>query len=110
MEPTLHEGDVLLVGWGMPVRLGRLAVVALPDSAAGPRGLAVKRVTGRDPGDPTRWWVERDNPREGVDSWLVGSLAAADVRAAVLARLPRWLAWMARRPATGAPFGPGRLG
>jgi len=50
--------------------------------------LAVKRVTGRDPEDPTRWWVERDNDSVGVDSWTVGSLAPDDIRAVVLTRIP----------------------
>jgi hypothetical protein len=90
MEPTLLDGDLLLVLWGAAPRVGGLAVVELPpDSSGAPRPQAVKRVTGPDPADPTRWWVERDNPREGVDSWLVGSLAREAVRARVLARLPR---------------------
>lgn len=88
MEPTLHEGDRLLVRYGVAPRAGRLAVVRLPDGADGPRPVAVKRVTGRAPGEPGSWWVERDNPREGVDSWLVGGIPEADVVAVVLTRLP----------------------
>ena len=90
MEPTLHEGDVLVVVRGARPRAGRMALVRLPpDDAGAPRPLSVKRVTGPDPADPARWWVERDNPAVGVDSWLVGSLAAEDVRGVVLGRLPR---------------------
>jgi SOS-response transcriptional repressor LexA len=69
MLPTLAEGDVLLVRGGRRpsarARRGRLAVVRLPD-----RPLAVKRLGVRD---PQGWWVERDNPREGVDSWQLGA-------------------------------------
>ncbi|MFP5334948.1 MAG: helix-turn-helix transcriptional regulator [Actinomycetes bacterium] len=84
MEPTLRDGDLLLVRWGAPPRAGRLAVVRLPDG----RPLSVKRLTRQvDDG----WWVERDNPREGVDSWLVGALPPSDVLAVALLRLPRWL-------------------
>lgn len=91
MEPTLRSGDLLLVARGMRPRPGRLAVVQLPpDSDGAPRPLAVKRVTGTDPDDPSRWWVERDNPRQGVDSWSVGSLAPSAIHAVVVARLPRW--------------------
>ncbi len=91
MEPTLHEGDAVLVGWGWPVRRGGLAVVRLPDEPGYPRGLSIKRVTSRDPVDPARWWVERDNEREGVDSWQIGGLAEHDVVATVLGRLPGWV-------------------
>jgi signal peptidase S26 family len=90
MEPTLHEGDRLLVLWGARPRVGRMAVVRLPPSDDGPRPVSVKRVTGTDPGDPGAWWVERDNPGEGVDSWLVGGISDADVLGRVLVRLPRF--------------------
>jgi len=80
MEPTLHEGD--------RPRPGRLAVVRLPPSERGPRPLSVKRVTGTAPGEPGAWWVERDNPAEGVDSWHVGGIPEADVLGRVLLRLP----------------------
>ena len=89
MEPTLRDGDLLLVLWGARPRTGGLALVRLPDDDAGlARPVAVKRVTGRDPDDAARWWVERDNPREGVDSWSVGSLAEDAMLARVLLRLP----------------------
>ena len=89
MEPTLRAGDFLLVLWGARARVGSLALVRLPhDEHGAPRPVAVKRVTGTDPQDPTRWWVERDNPAVGVDSWLVGSIAGEDVLARVLLRVP----------------------
>ncbi|MGQ0846490.1 MAG: S24 family peptidase [Sporichthyaceae bacterium] len=79
MLPTLREGDVLLVRRGAKVRPGRLVIVDLPG-----RGPAVKRATHRV---PEGWWVERDNPEAGVDSWLVGAIAPRDVRAVVTCRL-----------------------
>jgi hypothetical protein len=78
MLPTLCDGDRLLLRYGAPPRIGRLVVVRLPG-----RGLSVKRVAFRV---PEGWWVERDNPAEGVDSWLVGAIPAADVVAVVLCR------------------------
>ena len=81
MEPTLREGDLLLVLHGGRPRVGGLVVVRLADGV-----VAVKRVAHREPGG---WWVERDNPREGVDSWRVGAVPDADVVARVLVRLPR---------------------
>ncbi len=100
MEPTLHEGDRLLVVYGVrPVR-GRLAIVQLPDGDGGPRPVGVKRVTHRAPGGEG-WWVERDNPCEGVDSWSAGAVPRAGILGLVVARLPRLprvLARFATRP------------
>ena len=79
MEPTLYAGDRLLIRHGARPRSGRLAVVRLPG-----RPLAVKRLARRvDDG----WWVERDNPQLGVDSWQVGAVPESDVVALVLCRL-----------------------
>ena len=84
MEPTLLDGDHLLVLWGGVPRPGRLVVVRWPG-----RPLSVKRAALlADDG----WWVERDNPTEGVDSWQVGAVAPDDVLGIVLLRL-----WPLRR-------------
>jgi hypothetical protein len=85
MLPTLREGDLLLVRGGRNparrARAGRLAVVRLP----GGRPPSVKRLALRD-GDG--WWVERDNPAEGVDSWQLGApVPDADVLGVVLCRV-----------------------
>jgi hypothetical protein len=79
MEPTLRDGDRLLVHYGGPVGVGRLVLLKLPE-----RPLAVKRVVHRA---ADGWWVERDNPLGGVDSWLLGAVPDADVLAIVVARL-----------------------
>ncbi|HET6966668.1 MAG TPA: S24 family peptidase [Ornithinibacter sp.] len=85
MLPTYRDGDVLLVVRGARPRPGRAAVVRLPRDAHGtPRPLSVKRVTGADPHDPTRWWVDSDNAAEGVTSFDVGSLEGDDVLAVVV--------------------------
>ena len=84
MQPTLSEGDRLLVSYARRPSAGRLVVVRLPDGV-----VAVKRAVRREAGG---WWVERDNPSEGVDSWSVGAIADDDVLAVVLLRIwpPRW--------------------
>jgi Peptidase S24-like len=79
MEPTLYDGDHLVVLYGGRARLGRLVMVRLP---GGP--LSVKRIAFRD---VSGWWVERDNPAEGVDSWQVGAVPEQDVVATVLCRI-----------------------
>lgn len=79
MEPTLHDGDRLLIRYHTTPRPGRVAIVRLPA-----RGTAVKRIARRtDDG----WWVERDNPAEGVDSWLIGAIADEDVLGVAVARV-----------------------
>ena len=84
MEPTLYDGDRLVLLHDVTPRPGRLAVVRLPDGV-----VAVKRVTRLE---PDGWWVERDNPAVGVDSWTVGALADDAVLARVLCRV-----WPPRR-------------
>ena len=84
MEPTLYDGDRLLVAYGQTPRIGQLAVVRLPD-----RPVSVKRVTRKL---ATGWWVERDNPAAGVDSWVVGEIPADDIAAVVV-----WRVWPLRR-------------
>ncbi len=79
MEPTLHEGDRLLVLHGGQPQVGAVAVVRFADGV-----LAVKRLEHH--GDDG-WWVGRDNPHEGRDSWSAGPVAEAGVVALVLARL-----------------------
>ena len=86
MEPTLRDGDLALVWWGGTAAAGRLVVFRHPSHRD---IVAVKRVAQPDPADPARWWVERDNPRVGSDSWGFGSVADADILGRVLARLPR---------------------
>lgn len=82
MEPTLYDGDHLLVRWGGRPEAGRLVVVRWPG-----RPLSVKRAgLLQDDG----WWVERDNPTEGVDSWQAGPVPPADVVGVVLLRLWPW--------------------
>ena len=78
MEPTLRQGDRLLVLHGLRPRVGAVCVVRLPGGT-----LAVKRLAQRvDDG----WWVERDNPREGADSWRVGAVQETDVLATAVLR------------------------
>lgn len=99
MEPTLLEGDLLLVLWGAAARAGDVAVVRLPPDAHGDaRPVSVKRVHGADPDDPQRWWLDSDNPREGLTSFDVGSVGTDDVLAVVLGRIaPRPRLVRARR-------------
>ena len=79
MEPTLRDGDHLLVLWGGRPRPGLLVVVRWPG-----RPMSVKRAALlADDG----WYVERDNAAEGVDSWQVGAVPPADVLGTVLMRL-----------------------
>lgn len=92
MVPTLRAGDRLVVAYGATPRRGDLVVVRFPE-----RPLSVKRAarTVRE-----GWWVERDNPHEGVDSWLMGAVPVRDVLAVVRLRL-----WPRPRLFSGPPAG-----
>ncbi len=86
MRPTLEDGDLLLavrpglLGRVGEVRAGRLGLLRLP----GNRPIAVKRLAFTT---EEGWWVERDNPAEGIDSWLVGAVEEADLIAVIAARV-----------------------
>jgi hypothetical protein len=83
MVPTLSDGDLLLVDRGVRVRPGALVVARMPGAP-----LAVKRARFWHSDDEARgWWLERDNPQEGTDSWAVGPVAPKEVVAVVLGRL-----------------------
>jgi hypothetical protein len=97
MEPTLHEGDRMLVLYGGRPRRGRMALVRLPDGPAGPRPLAVKRIGWPDLNGADAWWVVSDNAREGVDSRVFGTIATHQVLARVLCRVPARPRWLTRR-------------
>jgi hypothetical protein len=100
MEPTLHDGDRLLIRYAATPTAGRVAVVRLPPEADGTsRPVAVKRLSR--PVDDG-WWVERDNPSEGVDSWLLGAIPGTDVVAVVVARLWPRPSLLRRPPRSGA--------
>jgi hypothetical protein len=81
MLPTLCEGDRLLVVYGGTPAAGRIAVVRLPDGV-----VAVKRL---DLLADDGWWVSRDNPRQGVDSWSAGRAVDEVMGIAVLRLWPR---------------------
>jgi SOS-response transcriptional repressor LexA len=85
MEPTLVDGDVLVVRVGVQPAVADLVVAKLPDD----RPLAIKRVLRHD---TDGWWLERDNPAEGADSWTFGAVVDSDVVAVVQRRI-----WPLRR-------------
>ncbi len=79
MLPTLSDGDRLLVGYRVHPAPNRLAIVRFADGV-----VAVKRIDHRA-GDG--WWVVRDNPVEGRDSFSAGAIAPDDVLGVALARI-----------------------
>ena len=83
MEPTLRQGDMLLISYGTRVRPADVVVVALP----GGRPLSVKRAVQRD---ADGWWVEGDAPDASTDSRQLGPIAPEAVLGrAVLRYWPR---------------------
>ena len=53
----------------------------------GDRPVSVKRLVRRE---PEGWWVERDSPDAGVDSWSVGAVPDDDLLGVVLLRVWPW--------------------
>ncbi len=79
MQPTLYDGDRLLVRYAASPRAGCLVVVRLPA-----RPIAVKRVVRRTAGG---WDVRSDNRAAGTDSRVLGAIPDDDVLAVVLCRV-----------------------
>ncbi len=85
MEPTLSEGDHLLVSYAATPAVGDLVVARFVDGTVAVKRAAERRTirTGQ-----TGWWLSSDNLDEGVDSRHRGPLAEDDVLA--VARLRVW--------------------
>ena len=79
MAPTLRDGDRLLVRYDGTPRPGQVAIVRFRDGV-----VAVKRLDHRA---REGWWVVRDNPDEGRDSFSAGPVPEEDVLATVVTRL-----------------------
>ena len=84
MEPTLREGDLLLVRYGAPVTPGALVLARFPDGA-----LVVKRAVEprADRTGAPAWWLLSDAPEHGVDSRHRGAIGERDILAIVRGRL-----------------------
>jgi nickel-type superoxide dismutase maturation protease len=87
MEPTLHQGDWLLVWRGLrpgrppSVRAGQIVVARHPGRTD---MLLVKRAVREQ---PAGWWLESDNPGAGsVDSRSFGLVPPDLIEARVLLR------------------------
>lgn len=74
MEPTLHDGEFVLVDPARPPVPGELALARHPDDAD---LLVVKRVAAITP--DRSWVVASDNPDAGTDSRQWGPLAPGAV-------------------------------
>lgn len=102
MEPTLRDGQLVIIRYAAPAQPGQLVVVALPADAAGrPRPWAVKRLTHFEADGAV--WVESDNQRAPgrVDSWDLGPLERSAIQAIVVVRLSWVPTVWARRPRSG---------
>lgn len=84
MEPTLRDGDRLLVQYAAQVRPGRLVLARFVDET-----LAVKRAVEPRPtraGEPG-WWLLSDNETQGIDSRHRGVVPQTQVLAVVRLRI-----------------------
>lgn len=105
MAPTYHDGDVLLACRARLLRAGRAVVFTPPDSSSAPGDppYRVKRIAALA-GDPTPNWVSggqcteplvppgrlvvRGDSDTSEDSRTYGFVAARDVAAVIIGRLP----------------------
>jgi phage repressor protein C with HTH and peptisase S24 domain len=90
MEPTLRDGDRLLVSYRRTPRPRDLVVARFADGTTAVKRAAERRTTRS--GAPG-WWLLSDNPDEGVDSRHRGPVADTEVIAVTVARV-----WPRPRP------------
>ena len=83
MEPTLFDGDRLLVRWGGAPRPGQVVVV---EWMGRPGILLVKRVIRQE---GAGWWIEGDGESRGNDSRAFGPISPGEVLGTVLFRYQR---------------------
>ncbi|HNA99714.1 MAG TPA: S24 family peptidase [Marmoricola sp.] len=81
MQPTLFDGDWLLIDRNRQPGPGELVIVRFSDGE-----VSVKRV---DLIEPAGYYVTRDNPRMGRDSWTLGGvpIPTEDLIATVVRRI-----------------------
>jgi len=84
MEPTLREGDRLLVSYGRAASPGDLVVARFADGTIAVKRASERRTTHN--GQPG-WWLLSDDPDHGVDSRHRGPVPEADVIAVTMARI-----------------------
>ena len=84
MEPTLRDGDRLLVSYAARPVVGDLVVARFVDGTVAVKRSAERRETRS--GGPG-WWLLSDNPVEGVDSRHRGPVADSAVLAVVRLRV-----------------------
>ncbi len=85
MEPTLRDGDRVLVRHGAPARAGDVVVARFVDGTVAVKRAVERRATRTG---EAAWWLLSDNPAEGIDSRHRGPVPDADVVA--LVRLRVW--------------------
>jgi len=93
MEPTLSDGDQVLVDRARRPDPGDLALASPP----GQPDLEVVKRVGRVTGDG-RYWLISDNPERGVDSRRWGAVPATGIKGRATLNLSRPAAPLAGRP------------
>ncbi len=85
MEPTLRDGQLIVIRYAVRARPGTLVIVALPpDGNGNARPQAVKRLIHYEADG--RAWIESDNQQAvgRVDSWTIGAVHLSTIVAVAL--------------------------
>lgn len=92
MEPTLQDGDVVLVwsgpGWRRSISVGTIVVAGAPDSRRIGVRPVIKRIAERDEAAATpHWKLVGDNPVASRDSREYGTIAESRIEGVVILRV-----------------------
>jgi signal peptidase len=102
MDPTLRDGDLVVVRERDSYDIGDVIAFRLPEGQPGPEGDVIHRIVA---GSPAEGFVTRGDNRDADDAWRV---FPEDVRGEQVARLPKVGAiasWLARPLVLGLMVG-----
>jgi signal peptidase I len=102
MDPTLHDGDLVVVRERDSYEIGDVVAFRFPDDQVGPDGDVIHRIVG---GSAAEGYITRGDNREAEDQWRV---APDDILGRYVGRVPRVgavLHWLAQPLVLGLMVG-----
>ncbi|HEX7096619.1 MAG TPA: signal peptidase I [Acidimicrobiales bacterium] len=102
MEPTLHEGDLVILRQRDRYEIGDVVAFDVPEGTPGPDSTVIHRIIG---GNADDGYVTRGDNRESMDAWHPTHDAILGARVARVPYVGRVLGWLAHPFVLGLAIG-----